>query len=78
MSKQANSKKKRGTICFQSMLYESFYNHNLLDDIIKNSNEANMFTTGDPHFTPLSLASSNEEEDEMECFQQQHCFETKQ
>ena len=68
MRKQVNSKMKRGTICFQSMLYESFYNHNLFDDIIKNSNEANMFTTGDPRVTPLSIASSNKEEDEMECF----------
>ena len=27
-----------------------------------------MSTTGDPRFTPLSLASSNKEENEMECF----------
>ena len=45
-----------------------FHNHNLIDDIIKNSNEANMFTTDDPPFTPLSLASLNSMEDEEECF----------
>ncbi|XP_078311433.1 uncharacterized protein LOC144618711 [Crassostrea virginica] len=45
-----------------------FHHHNLIDDIIKNSNEANMFTTDDSPFTPLSFASLNSMEDEEECF----------
>ncbi|XP_078310475.1 uncharacterized protein LOC144618392 [Crassostrea virginica] len=45
-----------------------FHNHNLIDDIIKNSNDANMFTKDDLPLTPLSLASFNNMEDEKECF----------
>ncbi|XP_078310486.1 uncharacterized protein LOC111133220 isoform X2 [Crassostrea virginica] len=45
-----------------------FHNFNLLDDIIKNSNETNMFTTHDSPFTPLILASLNSMEDKKECF----------
>ncbi|XP_078311510.1 uncharacterized protein LOC144618752 [Crassostrea virginica] len=45
-----------------------FHNHNLLDDIIKNSNEANMFTTHNPPLTPLILALLDNMEDDKKCF----------
>ena len=45
-----------------------FHNYILLDDIIKNSNETNMFTADDVRLTPLILASCNSMEDEKECF----------
>ncbi|XP_078312028.1 uncharacterized protein LOC144618900 [Crassostrea virginica] len=44
-----------------------FHNHNLLDNIIKNSNDANELTTDEIHWTPLILASANDMEDEGKC-----------
>ncbi|XP_078310484.1 uncharacterized protein LOC144618403 [Crassostrea virginica] len=44
-----------------------FHNHNLLDNIIKNSNDANVLTTDEIHRTPLILASANDMEDEGKC-----------